>query len=139
MPLEKIDHCAIRTLKMRETKEFYEALGLIDGPRPEFPFPGHWMYAGDIPIVHLVGIDPDNPDGLYNYLGTQKVAFLDGSGSIDHLAFRASNPDELKKTLNDRNVKYKENEVPNLGLLQIFAQDPNDITVEINYYDQKIK
>ena len=61
--------------------------------------------------------------------------FVDGSGSIDHLAFRATNPEELKKTLENRKVKYKENEVPGLGLLQIFAKDPHDITVEINYYD----
>ena len=135
MPLEKIDHYAIRTLKMQETKEFYETLGLTSGPRPQFPFPGHWMYAGDTPVVHLVGLDPDNPEGLYNYLGVKDVLFLDGSGSIDHLAFRATNPEDLKKTLENRKVKYRENEVPDLGLLQIFAEDPNDITVEINYYD----
>jgi len=136
MPLEKIDHYAIRTLKMKETKEFYEALGLISGPRPEFPFPGYWMYAGDTPVVHLVGIDPLNPDGLYNYLGVKNVHFEDGSGSIDHLAFRATNPDDLKKNLIKRDVEFRENEVPGLGLLQIFAEDPNDITVEINYYNQ---
>ena len=136
MPLEKIDHYAIRTLKMEETRHFYEGLGLKSGPRPEFPFPGYWMYAGDTPVVHLVGIDPDNPEGLYDYLGEQEVAFLDGSGSIDHLAFSATDPDNLKKNLNKRNVKYRENEVPGLGLLQIFAEDPNNITVEINYYGQ---
>jgi hypothetical protein len=86
--------------------------------------------------THLVGVDPDNPEGLYDYLGGQEVTFLDGSGSIDHLAFRATDPDDLKKNLNKRNVKYRENEVPGLGLLQIFAEDPNDITVEINYYDR---
>ena len=59
MPLEKIDHYAIRTQRMDETKDFYEALGLHAGARPEFPFPGHWMYAGDTPVVHIVGIDTD--------------------------------------------------------------------------------
>ena len=136
MPLEKIDHYAIRTQRMDETKGFYEALGLHAGARPEFPFPGHWMYAGDTPVVHIVGIDPDNPDGLYNYLGLKDVEFLDGSGAVDHLAFRASDPEGLKIILKDRNVKYREREVPNLGLLQIFVEDPNDITVEINYYNQ---
>ena len=136
MPLEKIDHYAIRTQRMDETKDFYEALGLHAGARPEFPFPGHWMYAGDIPVVHIVGIDPDNPDGLYDYLGLKDVEFLDGSGAVDHLAFRASDPEGLKIILKDRNVKYREREVPNLGLLQIFVEDPNDITVEINYYNK---
>jgi len=136
MPLEKIDHYAIRTLKMDETKDFYEALGLASGPRPDFPFPGYWMYVGDTPIVHLVGIDADNPEGLYNYLGVKDVNFLDGSGSIDHLAFRASDPENLKKILSERNVEFREHEVPDLGLLKIFAEDPNNITVEINYYNQ---
>jgi catechol 2,3-dioxygenase-like lactoylglutathione lyase family enzyme len=136
MPLEKIDHYAIRTLKMEETKKFYEALGLNSGPRPEFPFPGHWMYAGDTPLVHLVGLDPDSPEGLYDYLGVKDVNFLDGSGSIDHLAFRASAPEKLKEILDQRKIPYREREVPDLGILQIFAEDPNDITVEINYYDK---
>ena len=136
MPLEKIDHYAIRTLKMEETKEFYEALGLNSGPRPEFPFPGHWMYAGDTPVVHLVGLDPDKPEGLYDYLGVKDVNFLDGSGSIDHLAFRASAPEKLKKVLDQRKIQYREREVPDLGIMQIFVEDPNDITVEINYYDK---
>ena len=134
MPLEKIDHYSIRTLKMEETKEFYEALGLQSGPRPDFPFPGYWMYAGDMPVVHLVGLDPDNPDGLYNYLGVKDYEFPDGGGAVDHLAFRATAPDGLKKILEERGVIYREREVPNLGLLQIFAEDPNQVTVEINYY-----
>ena len=136
MPLEKIDHYAIRTLKMEETKAFYEALGLYAGPRPEFPFPGHWMYAGETPIVHIVGFDPDNPDGLFGYLGVKDIDFPDGSGAVDHLAFKASNPEDLKKILEERGVEYRERQVPNMGLLQIFAEDPNEVTVELNYYDQ---
>ena len=136
MPLEKIDHYAISTLRIEETKEFYEVLGLNSGPRPELPFPGHWMYAGDTPLVHLVGLDPDNPEGLYDYLGVKDVNVLDGSGSLYHLAFRASAPEDLKKILNQRKIQYREREIPDLGLLQIFAEDPNGITVEINYYDK---
>ena len=135
MPLEKIDHYAIRTEKMEETKIFYEALGLYSGPRPEFPFPGYWMYSGEVPLVHLVGIDPKNPEGLYNYLGVSNVIFLDGSGAVDHLAFRATEPDGLKNSLDSMKIKYREREVPNMNLLQIFAEDPNGITVEINYYE----
>jgi catechol 2,3-dioxygenase-like lactoylglutathione lyase family enzyme len=137
MPLGKIDHFAIRTLKLDETREFYEAIGLHDGPRPEFPFPGHWMYAEETPVVHLVGIDPDNPEGLYDYLGNKELKFLNGSGAVDHLAFRANDPEGLKIILEERGVEYREREVPNLGLLQIFVEDPNDITVEINYYNQQ--
>ena len=69
MPLNKLDHCSVRTLKLEETKICFEALGLTDSERPPFPFPGHWLYAGPDPVVHLVGIDPDNLAGLYDYLG----------------------------------------------------------------------
>ena len=50
MPLTKIDHYAIRTNKLEETKAFYELLGLVDGERPNFPFAGYWLYLGDIAI-----------------------------------------------------------------------------------------
>jgi len=136
MPLNKLDHCSIRTLKLEETKNFYEALGLTDGDRPPFPFPGHWLYAGPDPVVHLVGIDPDNPEGLYDYLGKEELEFSDGGGAVDHLAFRATDPESLKKVLESRGIDYVEREVPDMKLLQIFADDPNGVTVEINYWDE---
>ena len=59
---------------------------------------------------------------------------MDGSGSVDHLAFRATNADQLKTKLEEHNVSYTQREVPNMKLFQIFVQDPNKITIEINYY-----
>ena len=29
-------------------------MGLTEGERPDFPFRGHWLYLGGIPVVHLV-------------------------------------------------------------------------------------
>ena len=52
MPLTNIDHYAIRTSKLEETKAFYEVLGLVDGKRPNFPFKGHWLYLGEVALVH---------------------------------------------------------------------------------------
>ena len=135
MPLNKLDHCSIRTLKLEETKDFFEALGLTDGERPPFPFPGHWLYAGSDPVVHLVGIDPDNPAGLYDYLGKEDIDFPDGGGAVDHLAFRATDPEGLKGILEARGIDYVEREAPDMKLLQIFADDPNGVTVEINYWE----
>jgi catechol 2,3-dioxygenase-like lactoylglutathione lyase family enzyme len=134
MSIDSLHHCAIRTLRLEETKSFYESLGLFAGERPPFPFPGYWMYAGDQPVVHLVGIDEENPDGLYGYLGKEQLPFDDGSGAVDHLAFRASNADALKEILINRKIEYREREVPDMKLFQIFVEDPNGVTVELNYW-----
>ena len=136
MPLTKIDHYAIRTSKLEETKTFYEALGLVDGKRPNFPFKGHWLYLDGVALVHLIFADPKKPAGLEEYPGeTQGMAKnLFGSGSVDHLAFRATDASKLKKELEDRKIAFTEREVPDMRLFQIFAKDPNNIEIEINYY-----
>lgn len=86
-------------------------------------------------VVHLVGIDPDNPQGLIDYLGEVDVDDLDSSGTLDHVAFVATDPEELKKHLEQKAVPYREREVPGLKLYQIFVDDPNQISVEINYFN----
>ena len=41
-----LDHFNIRTRNLAETVGFYEdVLGLEKGPRPNFAFPGAWMYS----------------------------------------------------------------------------------------------
>jgi len=137
MSLRTLDHCSIRTVKLDETRDFYvHVLGLADGDRPAFPFPGAWLYAGDQAVVHLVGVDPDDPGGLIAYLGGEiDPAALDGGGAFDHIAFRADDPAALVDRLKARGLDYRERQVPSMDLFQIFVEDPNGITVELNYFD----
>ncbi len=136
MPLDEMDHFSIRTIKLEESKDFYETiLGMTVGDRPPLDFPGYWMYVGKSAVVHLVGIDEDDPSGLIEYLGDVDLDDLDGGGAVDHLAFRASDVDELKSRLEKLKVPYREREVPAMNLQQVFLEDPNNITIELNYYD----
>ena len=49
-----IDHVNIATENLEKTRDFFvDALGLEDGPRPDFGVPGHWLYADGRAIVHL--------------------------------------------------------------------------------------
>ena len=71
-----LDHFNIRTRKLADTVRFYEdVLGLEKGARPNFAFPGAWMYSEGKPVVHLVDIsqtdEPQKPD----------------SGVVHHVAF----------------------------------------------------
>ena len=112
----------------------------VSHDRPDFDFPGHWLYVEGKPVVHLVGVDPDDASGLQEYLGGPIDAqSLQGSGAFDHVAFRAKDPERLIARLKDKGYAYRERKVPDLDLFQIFIEDPNGITVELNYWaaDQK--
>lgn len=134
-----LNHFSVRTLDLEATRDFYQrVLGLTVGPRPAFPFPGAWMYRGDHgdianAVVHLIGMDPEDPDGLKAYLGDRDVASLQGSGAVDHVAFFASGLAAMLAHLREQGVSVRERTVPNIGLHQLFLEDPNGVVVELNY------
>lgn len=138
MSLNSLDHCSIRTVKLEETRDFYvDILGMTDGDRPDFPFPGAWLYVDGTAVVHLVGVDPDDPSGLQEYLGGEISAeALDGSGAFDHIAFRAKEPGTVRGRLKKHGYPYRERKVPNMDLFQIFVEDPNGIMIELNYWNE---
>jgi len=112
-----------------------DVLGMEEGDRPDFPFPGHWLYINGHAVVHLVGVDPDDPSGLVGYLGGDiDPESLGESGSFDHIAFRATDAPSMIERLSRKNVPYRERNVPNMDVYQLFVEDPNGITVEINYF-----
>jgi catechol 2,3-dioxygenase-like lactoylglutathione lyase family enzyme len=133
------NHFSIRTLDLEATRQFYvDVLGLTVGPRPAFQFPGYWLYRGDHAdyanaAVHLIGMDPNDPVGLKNYLGDRDVASLKGSGAIDHLAFFADGLSEMLAHLKKCGVQTRQRTVPSIGLHQVFLDDPNGVVVELNY------
>ena len=73
MALDRLDHYSIRTTDLDTTRNFYvEVLGLAEGYRPSFDFPGHWLYCGERAVVHLIGIDPDDGQGLVDFLSVRE-------------------------------------------------------------------
>ena len=136
MPLSRLDHYSIRTTHLAETERFYtDVLGLEVGPRPNFPFPGVWLYQGGVAVVHVVGIDPNDPSGLKEYLG-DKPADTAGTGTIDHVAFVGSDVEAMRRRFRGINVPYRDRTVPSLNLEQVFLEDPNGITIELNFPNQ---
>jgi catechol 2,3-dioxygenase-like lactoylglutathione lyase family enzyme len=134
-----LNHFSIRTLDLEACERFYcGLLGLVSGPRPPFPFPGLWLYAGDTAqwsnaAVHIISIDRNDPEGLKQYLGDRDEASLQGTGSVDHLAFFATGLAEMLARLQAQAVPYRERTVPLLGLHQVFVDDPNGVVIELNY------
>lgn len=119
MEIEKLEHVAVRVQDLSESEHFYsEILGLRIGPRPPFPFPGAWLYAGEIPIIHLIGGRP--AEGAT-------------TGAIDHVALVASDPEAFIARCDDKGITYDEREVPGFGLRQVFVLDPNGVLIEVNF------
>lgn len=139
MPLTKLSHYSIRTPDLEATRKFYtEVLGFTVGPRPPFNFPGLWLYNGghdsyDNAIVHIIGIDPGNPQGLNDYLGDRDPDSLNGTGALDHIAFTATDLKKMLQQLKQKKVPHRERSVPDLNLHQVFFDDPSGVVIELNY------
>ncbi|MFC7049299.1 VOC family protein [Emcibacter nanhaiensis] len=125
MPLKKLHHYNIWTADLQGTLEFYSrVLGLEEGPRPEIPTPGAWMYdpSGE-PVLHIYdggAIGRDVPHG---------------GGALDHVAFEAEDFEAMVAHMEATGTAYTTNLVEGIGLSQIFVDDPNGITIELNFMD----
>ena len=141
MTIEQLDHYSVRTSDVERSALFYEkALGKLGGARPPFNFPGAWLYRtnadGDLvgsAVVHIIGIDPNDTSGLKDYLGDKPTLSTPGSGALDHIAFTASDIAEMYARLKRHGIGYRERKVPNMDLHQIFIEDPDGVTLELNY------
>jgi catechol 2,3-dioxygenase-like lactoylglutathione lyase family enzyme len=117
-----LDHFNIRTRKLADTVRFYEdILGLEKGARPNFAFPGAWMYSEGKPVVHLVDIsqtdEPQKPD----------------SGVVHHVAFASQGFVGMRQRLESKGMEFDSRQVPGGDLWQIFVDDPNGVMIELNY------
>jgi catechol 2,3-dioxygenase-like lactoylglutathione lyase family enzyme len=118
--IRALDHINIRTADLAATKAFFmDVLGLTEGWRPPFPFPGAWLYAGDAAVVHLVQVD-------------RPAAASEGS-SLDHFAFDIADYDEVLKRVCATGLKYLETTVPGSSIRQIFVRDLNGVNIELNW------
>jgi len=134
MSLGNLDHYSVRTTRLAETKRFYtDVLGLQAGPRPEFKFPGMWLYNADHAVVHVVGIDRANPQPLIDYLGEKALEDAEETGSIDHIAFVAQDLAGMKARFTTAGCAFRERLVPSMNLAQLFLEDPNGVTIELNF------
>ena len=98
-----------------------------EGPRPNFAFPGAWLYSDGRAVVHLVDISPtDEP---------QKP----DSGVVHHVAFASRGFHGMKQRLQSKGVAFESREVPGGDLWQIFITDPNGVMIELNYETTKEK
>ncbi len=133
MPLEYLEHYLLQVRSIDETVEWYErVLGMRTGTHPQFKFPVAWLYVGDRPVLHIAEGGGAVSENRKRYLGQQSTA-LEGSGVVDHVAFRASGPRAMIDRLESEGVEFTRRQVDDQGQLQLFLLDPNGVKVEINF------
>jgi len=139
MPLSHIEHFLIQSSDIDRTRDWYvKVLGMREGPHPDFGFPAHWLYLGDVPVLHLTQGGGDVSQNRLKYLGQQSNA-TEGTGVIDHVAFRATGLLGMIAHLQKLKIEFKERQVDDQGLYQLFLFDPNGVKVELNYQAAEAK
>jgi len=117
--LKRLDHVNIRTARLEEQVAWYEAvLGLTNGPRPPFGFPGAWMYLDDAPIVHLVAVAAE-PRSV--------------EPKIEHFAISAEGLAGFLERLEAHEVRYSVDPVPEFPIVQVNFRDPDGNHIHVDF------
>ena len=133
MPLTKLEHYLVMTDDIDATRDFYrDVIGLEVGFRAALGFPGHWLYLGDIPVIHIAEWLTYTEHS--HKLGIPVTTRANGStGVFDHIAFNGNNVQEMIDRLTRLNIRFHRNDVPHVGLVKLFVFDPNGLKIELNY------
>jgi catechol 2,3-dioxygenase-like lactoylglutathione lyase family enzyme len=124
MAIAGMNHFTVLTDDVAATVAFYrDLLGLVEGPRPAFGFPGAWLYAGGQPVLHLIG-------------GRARGELT--TGVIDHIAFSASGLATMCAALATRGIAYTCGRQTGSGIWQVFLHDPNGARVELDFAADEI-
>ncbi len=119
MMIKGMNHFTVLSSDLEKSKQFYiDILGLKEGYRPPFAFPGAWLYVENHAILHIMA---------------GKSMPTIAAGVIDHMAFTASNVQETVNTLKQHGIRYELHRLKGLGIWQLFCHDPDGAKVELDF------
>jgi catechol 2,3-dioxygenase-like lactoylglutathione lyase family enzyme len=85
-----LNHFNVVTNDLETSARFYERLGLVRGPRPDFGNTGVWMYIGPDPKVHL-NLESEMPHDTVHGIGVVNHLGFDAHGSMDQVLDELAN------------------------------------------------
>lgn len=122
MQIGLLDHVNLRTTQLDLMMTWYtDVLGLRNGDRPNFSFPGAWLYAGDQAVVHLVGIDAEGAVG-------SEVAL-----KLEHFAFKASGAKTFEARLTEAGHKFRRVLVEDIQTIAFNVWDPDGNHIHVDF------
>lgn len=118
--IDALDHLNLRTVRLAEMIAWYGRILLLEpGPRPDFGFPGAWLYAGDQALVHLVEVASEPASGT--------------DLKLEHGAFRARGLAALIARLEAAGEGFDLARVPGLPVIQVNVRDPDGNHLHVDF------
>lgn len=133
MRVDALDHVNLVAADLGATVAFYrEMLGLEerDPPSPLDPSQIRWLHdAGGRAIVHVASAARmAGRPGYPARIGRD-------TGSVDHVALACSGLEAMRARFDAAAVPYRMSGVAGIGLVQLFACDPDNVQLELNFRD----
>ena len=127
-----IFHCALRTADLPATILFYtQILGLLNVPRPpSIKFEGAWL-ALPTPTMEAI---------IHVYAGATaldtngKMAANNEQGIVDHLSLAAQGFLQMRATLANAGISWREQNRAGELIWQMFFHDPNGLKIELTFH-----
>jgi catechol 2,3-dioxygenase-like lactoylglutathione lyase family enzyme len=119
MAIVGMNHFTVLSDDLDRTKAFYMGLlGLTEGPRPNFSFPGAWLYCGNQAVLHIIAGRPlpSEPRGV-----------------LDHMAFSAKDLPGTARVLKAAGIDYELRKLDRPNVWQLFCYDPSGARVELDF------
>ena len=119
MDIQRLDHANLRTTRMDAMVAWYrDVLGFEAGWRPDFGFPGAWLYRHGQPLVHLVDVEKANENSDL---------------TLEHIAFSAKGKESFRANLERLNIRYEEVKVRETEIVQFNVWDPDGNHLHIDF------
>lgn len=126
------DHVSIRAKDLEGMTDFLiNLLGLEKGFRPEFPFPGYWLYSEEVEksLIHLFNEDASfyKKDLINENIEEEST----GKNIVNHVCLYSDNYEEIMDRIDKQGLDYSINLVPDCPIEQIFVKAPENLILEI--------
>lgn len=122
LPIESVNHIARVTRDLEASTAFYrDVLGFRPIQRPNFRFPGAWLYNYGVQI-HLIATAQGETENREIQI------------RADHVAFHVLDVQPVQELLDAHGIPYRTNYVADTDVTQLFFHDPDGNHIEMGCY-----
>lgn len=112
-------------LLIERVKRFYiDTIGLVVGPRAHLDHEGYWLYAGEIPLLHLSACQ------------TMETTATVSKGYFNHISMSCVGLKAAIAKMNVTRTPYRLIQLSDIHQTQIFLTDPAGIGVELTFFNE---